>query len=191
MKPVHRVVYTVVLFIVLAFYACQTDRPQVADSHVLRSVPGVEQAVSAVTSRMPPRDVTTFVAKPSEPAKRRKPKPPPTTVPSWARCPQWWDEAKAAGWPDWTLADLDYVMWRESRCIPTAFNPRPPDLSYGLSQLNMRAHRSWVGPLVAWDFNRLFDPATNLAVARVLFNKADHMFGCGWQPWRTSTFRPC
>jgi hypothetical protein len=126
--------------------------------------------------------------------------PPPTTtstttaaqlVPSSARCPQWWDEAQAAGWPEWSLPRIDYVMWRESRCLPTAHNPRPPDDSYGLVQLNMRAHRSWVGPLVNWDFNRLFDPTTNLRTARRLFDMAQQAYGCGWQPWQTSGWSPC
>lgn len=114
--------------------------------------------------------------------------PPP---PASARCGDWWDEARAAGWSQTDLPFLDYVMWRESRCTPTAHNPRPPDDSYGLVQLNMRAHRSWVGPIVGWDFNRLFDPTTNLRVARRLFDMAADTYGCGWQPWRSSGWTPC
>lgn len=105
-------------------------------------------------------------------------------APAGSLCPQWYGHARAAGWlaTDWPR--LDRIIYRESRCNPKAHNPRYPDDSYGLMQLNMRAHRSWVGPMVGWDFTRLFDPTANLKVARVLYNKAASAYGCGWQPWR-------
>ena len=49
--------------------------------------------------------------------------PPWWTVPDWARCPDWWDEAQAAGIPlDW-MPKVDYIMYRESRCNRFAHNP--------------------------------------------------------------------
>ena len=104
-------------------------------------------------------------------------------APPGSRCPQHYGAALAAGWSASDWARLDYIIYRESRCVPTAHNPRPPDDSYGLMQLNMRAHRSWVGPLVNWNFSRLFEPVVNFRMARVLFNKARSAYGCGWQPW--------
>lgn len=103
----------------------------------------------------------------------------PTTVRSGQRCPQFEDTARAVGWPEDAIDRLSYIMWRESRCEPTAHNPRPPDDSYCLIQLNMRAHKSWVGPIVDWDFNRLFDPTVCLTVGLELWHKAG-----GWGPWR-------
>lgn len=94
------------------------------------------------------------------------------------RCPQYEPIALAVGWPAEQIPKLSYVMWRESRCLPTAHNPRPPDNSYGLIQLNMLAHKGWVGPIVGWDFNQLFDPYVNLRVGLQLWHKAG-----GWGPW--------
>ena len=106
-----------------------------------------------------------------------------------SRCPQHREAALRAGWSESQWSRLDLIMWRESRCQPTAYNGRGRDDSYGLLQLNMRAHRSWVGPLVNWDYTRLYEPETNLRIARQLFDRARRMFGCGWQPWRTTRQR--
>lgn len=107
-------------------------------------------------------------------------------APAGSRCPQHYTASLAAGWTVGDWSKLDYIMYRESRCIPTAYNGRGMDDSYGLLQNNMKAHRSWVGPLVGWDFSRLFDPVTNLRIGRTLYHKARAAYGCGWQPWRAT-----
>jgi hypothetical protein len=53
-------------------------------------------------------------------------------------------------------------------------------------QVNLKAHRSWVRPIVGGDWSRLYDPVTNLSVARILYFRAQDWIGCGWQPWRTT-----
>ena len=100
-------------------------------------------------------------------------------APSGSKCPQHYAAALRAGWKPGDWRKLDAIMWRESRCKPTAFNGsnRTRDTSYGVTQLNMRAHRSWVGPMVGWDFTRLYHVETNLRVARKLYER------CGWGPW--------
>jgi hypothetical protein len=181
--------------LVVAFTAAVTVSPPAAspDPVPVSPVALEERATVVIEPAVPvtvPSRGTTSQATPTVPP----PTPSTTTtpsVPASALCPQWWDEARVAGWPEWALPHLDYVMWRESRCLPTAHNPRPPDDSYGLVQLNMRAHRSWVGPLVDGDFTRLFDPTTNLRTARRLFDMAQQAYGCGWQPWQTSGWSPC
>ena len=112
-------------------------------------------------------------------------------APEGSLCPQWFAAALAAGWPESDWQRIDYVMWRESRCTPSVHTVANRDDSYGLVQLNMKAHRRWVGPLVGGDFTQLLDPATNLAVARQLFNMAQTTYGCGWQPWQTRKTRWC
>lgn len=92
---------------------------------------------------------------------------------------QWHQVALDAGWPESDWRWLACVMWRESRGDPGAYNGRGRDRSYGLMQLNMRAHAGWVGPLVGGDFARLFEPSVNLAVARQLLDAA------GRSPWST------
>jgi hypothetical protein len=99
---------------------------------------------------------------------------------------RWYESAIAAGWSEADWPRLACVIHRESRGNPAAHNPRYPDDSYGLIQLNMRAHRKWVGPLVGGDFNRLFNGYTNLSIGRTLFDKAVGYYGNGWRPWFAS-----
>jgi len=105
------------------------------------------------------------------------------------KCPEWKDAALDAGWSEQQWPRVDAIIWRESRCNPDVHNKRGRDNSYGLMQLNMKAHKSWVGPMVDGDFDRLFDPVTNLTVAKVLFDKAKKAYKCGWQPWVTKKTR--
>lgn len=112
-----------------------------------------------------------------------------STAPVDSRCPEHYDAALRAGWTVEHWPRLDYIMWRESRCNQNAYNGRGRDDSYSLLQLNMKAHRRWVGPLVDWDFSKLYEPETNLRIGKVLYDKARQMYGCGWQPWRTTKQR--
>ena len=96
---------------------------------------------------------------------------------------RWYGDALRAGWPAEDWERLACIIYRESRGQPDAHNPRYPDDSYGLVQLNMRAHRNWVGPLVEWDFTRLFDGYTNLLHGRALYDLAVSYWGTGWSPW--------
>lgn len=107
----------------------------------------------------------------------------PYKAPSGSRCPQFYDEALAAGWPKAQWNRIDYIMYRESRCDPSQYNGKGRDNSYGLMQLNMKALKSWVGPLVGWDFTKLYDPYTNLSIARQLYHRAIGYWNCGWRPW--------
>jgi hypothetical protein len=45
------------------------------------------------------------------------------SLPEWARCPQWWHTAQAAGWELENMPTVDYIMRRESTCNPNAHNP--------------------------------------------------------------------
>lgn len=110
-------------------------------------------------------------------------------APSGSRCPQHYNAALNAGWSKSQWSKIDYIMWRESRCKPTAYNGKGRDNSYGLMQLNMKAHKGWVGPIVGWDFTKLYNPSTNLRVAKNLYDRAKKAYGCGFQPWKTTKQR--
>lgn len=113
----------------------------------------------------------------------------PTPVaPAGSRCPNFYDEALAAGWPASSWKRIDYIMFRESRCDASAHNPRDPGYgSFGLMQLNMSKgqYGTWAlfGPILGGDMTRLYNPLTNLSAARTLFLRAQQMWGCGWKPW--------
>ena len=122
--------------------------------------------------------------------------------PSDARCPQLHQLALDAGWPVHDLARLDYLMWRESRCDPQAFNRSDPNGgSRGLLQINSfwcKRHRwepnpaGFLGALdVLTTCDELFDPATNLEAAHWIFTHVLFRHGCGWQPWTTRNTRWC
>lgn len=77
------------------------------------------------------------------------------------------------------------VMWRESRCDPSAYNGKGRDQSYGLLQINTKvlpgmnlwAELQWRCGLTARE--QLFDPATNIGCAAKLYKVY------GTRPWRT------
>jgi hypothetical protein len=104
--------------------------------------------------------------------------PPPTTVPTVqipenAQCPQWWPLAVQVGWPVEQLPMLDRVMWRESRCLPDAWNGHDA----GLTQIN-QIHTEFVA-VMGWSWpNDMYIPELNLRFALKLWQ------GKGWQPWK-------
>jgi hypothetical protein len=53
------------------------------------------------------------------------------------KCGHWLGDALNVGWSRSHISKLDYVMWRESRCLPNAFNSKDPNGgSKGLMQIN-------------------------------------------------------
>lgn len=121
--------------------------------------------------------------------------PPP---PADALCPQWWALAREAGWTLDLLPTLDYVMWRESRCLPDQHNTtlnKDGSSDIGLTQIN---DRSWclptrwypngylqtIGILPTVGCEQLFDPYLNLLSAKAIHDYAQRTNGNGWQPWK-------
>ena len=97
-------------------------------------------------------------------------------------CKRYVDLARQVGWPKSERANLRRIMWRESRCTPTAHNPRDPwGGSYGLLQIN--------GSNVGWATrmgyintrNDLTDARRNLRVGLELWKIY------GWRPWGTGS----
>jgi len=109
---------------------------------------------------------------------------PQIAIPSSAKCPQWWDNAVEAGWLRKNLVTLDFVMWRESRCDASAFNPNDPNGgSRGLVQVN----GFWTPYLrsrgVLKRSEGLFNPDVALRSALEIFNYGEERYGNGWGPW--------
>lgn len=97
-------------------------------------------------------------------------------------CQQWLQTALEAGWPnDRKILDrLGFIMWRESRCQPTADSG--PD--HGLTQIN-QIHSKWITDL-GWTFEQMKDPAKNLRFAWLLYSGREANGQCGWTPWSLS-----
>ena len=97
-------------------------------------------------------------------------------------CQQWLQTALEAGWPnDRKILDrLGFIMWRESRCQPTADSG--PD--HGLTQIN-QIHSKWITDL-GWTHEQMKDPAKNLRFAWLLYSGREANGQCGWTPWSLS-----
>jgi hypothetical protein len=107
------------------------------------------------------------------------------TVPSEARCPEWWHLLRAF-WPSGLHMDADRVMWAETRC-QNLHRSSSGGIGYGdhgLFQINAvnLEYLAQYG-ITAAD---LMVPAQNVVAALILYKNAETMHGCGWQPWYSS-----
>lgn len=132
----------------------------------------------------------------TEPRDTRVPPAPPSTDPPVVGVYQhpnplverWHQAALDAGWPEAQWPRVSCIISRESGGQPDAHNPRDPGYgSFGLMQLNLSKGQygtwAWWGPSLGWDMTRLFDGPTNLRYARLLYERADDLWGKPWQPW--------
>jgi len=163
----------------LTLTACNATEPATAPEVPMR------QYVAAQAISEPPATTTTTTT---------------TTVPEpTGRCAQWQHTAIAAGWTEDQWERLDYVLWRESRCLPDVHNDTDPNSgSYGLAQINgfwCRPSRynpdGWLQAQGVLDHcTDLYDPVVNLTAARAVWDYAEAR-GCGWSPWATRRTRWC
>ena len=103
-------------------------------------------------------------------------------------CAQWFSTALNAGWPNdvKTLKTLSKIMWRESRCKPTACSTSDSGrqcADYGLIQANWFAHHKWWADMGLTP-DDMFDPYINLHWAWLLYSGREAKGQCGWHPWR-------
>lgn len=107
-------------------------------------------------------------------------------------CNGWIDLASFVGWREKELEKLRRVLFRESRCLPNAFNPKDPmGGSHGLLQINSfwcKPSRYWPeGYLQAFGIvdtcQDLYEPVKNLRAGLVIWKYADRTHGNGWSPW--------
>ena len=107
--------------------------------------------------------------------------PIPTTTAVPKGCAAYVADAITAGWPASEAPTLARVMFRESRCIPTAFNAKDSNGgSRGLMQIN-GTHKDWLmdtGYINSLD--DLFNPDVNLRAALHLYDMV------GWSAWAST-----
>jgi len=103
---------------------------------------------------------------------------PTTTTTAPKGCAHYVADAITAGWPADQAPMLAKVMYRESRCTPTAYNGKDTaGGSYGLMQINGQ-HKQWLMQLgYINSLDDLFNPDINLRAAL-------HLYGMvGWSAW--------
>lgn len=103
-------------------------------------------------------------------------------------CPQFAGTALVAGWQADDLPRLLRIMWRESRCIPTACGETDsPHIrkcrDWGLMQINDYSWKRIIREM-GWDIEQMHDPLENLRFSRWLFEYSLERNGDGWHPWR-------
>jgi len=120
------------------------------------------------------------------------------SVPANAKCGQYWDLMRDAGWLEKDVMKADAIIWRESRCITTAHNKKDPNTvqgvkgSLGLFQINLFwIQRTTYYPegylqtvldreLVPAD---LFNVSTTIDAAQALIRYDRAQGKCGWSAW--------
>lgn len=90
------------------------------------------------------------------------------------------------------IRQVDYVMWRESRCRQMAHNPNDPvGGSYGLFQINgywctpnRFSKRGWLQQQgIVESCEDLYKPIINARAFMAIFDYAEERYGDGWIPW--------
>lgn len=106
-------------------------------------------------------------------------------LPEGTPCQEWADLARQVGWPEEELVNLLEEMWQESRCqniIPG--DPRWNGGDHGLLQINQVWAEEVANLFGSWE--RIDEPAVNLAMALEIWRWHDLNRGCGWEPWSRS-----
>ena len=122
--------------------------------------------------------------------------PSPTTTLPEGKCAEWYPLAMEVGWPEAEWPTLDRVLWRESRCLPSAHNETDPRHgsqwgSVSLLQLNSfwclpskYSERGWLQDQgIVETCDDLFDPRTNLLAGYNIYLYGVEKHGYGWGPW--------
>lgn len=106
-------------------------------------------------------------------------------LPDGTPCQEWAPLAREVGWPETELVNVLDEMWQESRCLNIIpGDPRWNGGDHGLLQIN-EVWKDEVERLFgSWD--RINEPAVNLAMALEIWRWHDEHRGCGWQPWGRS-----
>ena len=99
-------------------------------------------------------------------------------------CEQFSALAINLGWPADQRTILESVMFRESRCIPNAYNSKDPSGgSRGLMQIN-GFWTPWLTDAgIITEAENLLQADVNLRAALAIYNYGVDKHGFGWGPW--------
>ena len=119
-------------------------------------------------------------------------------IPADAKCGQYWDLMRDAGWLEKDVVKADAIIWRESRCKLLAHNKQDPNTvqgvkgSLGLFQINL----FWIQRTTYYPkgylqtvLNRelmpadLFDVGITIDAAQALIRYDRAQGKCGWSAW--------
>jgi hypothetical protein len=99
-------------------------------------------------------------------------------------CEQFSALAVNLGWPADQRTVLESVMFRESRCIPNAYNGKDPSGgSRGLMQINGFWTPWLTNAGIITSAENLLQADVNLRAALAIYNYGVERHGYGWGPW--------
>lgn len=107
-------------------------------------------------------------------------------------CPDVVAAAYSLGWQKEHLGELDYVAWKESRCLPHVhFVGDPNGGSHGVMQINgfwcrpsRYSERGWLqDQQLVSSCDDLYNPIVSLLAAQAIYAYSALYNGNGWQPW--------
>jgi hypothetical protein len=99
-------------------------------------------------------------------------------------CEQFSALAVNLGWPADQRTVLESVMFRESRCIPNAYNSKDPSGgSRGLMQINGFWTPWLTNAGIITETENLLQADVNLRAALAIYNYGVERHGYGWGPW--------
>jgi hypothetical protein len=99
-------------------------------------------------------------------------------------CEQFSALAINLGWPADQRTVLESVMFRESRCIPNAYNSKDPQGgSRGLMQINGFWTPWLTNAGIITEAENLLQADVNLRAALAIYNYGVDKHGYGWGPW--------
>jgi len=120
------------------------------------------------------------------------------SIPKWAKCGQYWNRLRNAGWLEKDVIKADAIMWRESRCLSSAHNGDDPNIvegvkgSLGLFQINLfwiqrttYYPNGYLQTVLGRDLvpEDLFDVAVTIDAAQALIRYDRSLGRCGWSAW--------
>lgn len=99
-------------------------------------------------------------------------------------CEQFSALAVNLGWPAEQRTVIEAIMYRESRCLPNAYNSKDPaGGSRGLMQIN-GFWTPWLKERgLITDVKTLLQADANLLAALEIYNYGLDRYGYGWGPW--------
>jgi hypothetical protein len=159
---------TVAFALMLTAVSCGNDSVEVKGSTVTTTITNNTVVITTppsttTTTTNPPIDFNRVIAQARE---------------VYGKCGEWHDLALSVGWQESEWKTLSYVLHRESRCQPSAWNGHDA----GLTQIN-QIHTKWLNQMGLNHPDSMFDPALNLTFAYRLYSGREENNQCGWTPW--------
>ncbi len=103
-------------------------------------------------------------------------------LPAETPCQEWAPLVLEVGWTTEEVVNVLEEMWQESRCLNIIpGDPRWNGGDHGLMQINQVWREEVEHLFGSWD--RINEPAVNLAMALEIWRWHDANRGCGWEPW--------